>query len=82
MEDIYTVILWCILLIVGYLIGIALSYKKYGKLILEVLDYLKYTKKIEEEEYIYYKEKFLTEKDSLKGLKSIMEKRKKKKNDT
>lgn len=76
MSDTATILIYLALFFIGLVIGNYFSYKKYGKLILEVLDNLKFTDKITKEEYGYYKDKFIKQKDSLKGIKEFMKKRK------
>ena len=73
------IFIYVALVFIGLIIGNILSYKRYGKLILEVLDNLKFTDKISITEYEYYKEKFIKQKDSLKGIKDFMKKQKERK---
>lgn len=83
MTDNTTLFIYLGCFVIGFLVGSVLNYKKYRKLILEVLDNLKFTEKIDSNQYEYYKEKFIKEKDSLKGIKELTVKlRKGKKEDT
>ena len=75
-TDTATIFIYLALFFIGLIVGNYLSYKKYGKLILEVLDNLKFTDKITSVEYDYYKEKFIKQIDSLKGIKEFIKKRK------
>ena len=79
-TDTTTILIYVALFFIGLVVGNTFSYKRYQKLILEVLDNLKFTDKISPEEYEYYKEKFIKQKDSLKGIKDFMKKQKEKKN--
>ena len=56
----------CVLL--GFVVGNIYYFKRYAKMILEVLDNLKFTKKINNEDYEYYKNKFLKQKDTMNNI--------------
>ena len=71
MTDNTTLFIYLGCFVIGFLVGSVVNYKKYRKLILEVLDNLKFTDIIDGNQYEYYKEKFIKEKDSLKGIKEL-----------
>lgn len=79
MSDMSIIIIYLGIFFLGLIAGNTLSYKKYGKLILDVLDNLRYTEKINVEQYDYYKEKFIKQKDSLKSIKDFINRKKEKK---
>jgi hypothetical protein len=76
MSDTTSIIIWVGLVAFGFLIGYTLSFAKYKKMIIDVLDNLLFTEKVNKEEYNYYKEKFIKEKDTLKGIRGFIERKK------
>ena len=81
MTDINVIIIYLGCIVIGFIIGGIVYYKKYGRMIIEVLDNLKFTKKINTEEYDYYKEKFIKQRDSLKSIRDFTKKFKREKKD-
>lgn len=68
MAETNTIIIYCALILVGVFIGYLVSFRKYKRLTIEVLDYLKWNKELDNDKYDYYVEKFVTKKDSMKAI--------------
>jgi len=67
-----SLIIYIGLFVGGVIIGMALSFRKnYRNKILEILDYLKFAKKIDNDEYEYYKVKFIDKQDDIQTLKKL-----------
>lgn len=74
MVETISILIYCIIFIAGFLLALSLLTRKYQHKVMDVLDYLLFSKKIEEKEYNHYKEKYVTKQDSLKNLTETIKK--------
>ena len=78
MVETITIIIFIISFVAGYILALSLLTKSYQKKIMDVLDFLRFSDKIGEEEYNHYKEKYVIKQDSVRNLTETIKKFRKK----
>lgn len=76
MSDLLILLFYCVLFLVGLIIGFATSIRGYQKKAKDLIDFMYFNKRIEKEEYDYYIEKYVNKQDNIKNVFSFVKRRK------
>jgi len=72
------ILIYLALFLIGFVLGMIISNRTYQNKVCNILDTLKLTEKITDEQHDYFKNKYVAQQDTVTNIKNLMEKIKKK----